>query len=149
MNSYGETAMAHWRRWLPQRFAQIEDPQEFFSRLGERVAEEVELLADHLAGPDRPGEGYLGKAGRLETAKARAEERVLAELVYLEPEPGTDPDEDSEGEPSLAAAMGRLDQQLLDEAIEEHERALDEDYRRRSAANNPPPHQRRDFGRTV
>ena len=132
MNRYGDAAMRHWRRWLPRRFETIANPQEFFSNLGERVAEEVELLADHLAGPDRPGEGYLGKVGRLETAKARAEERILAELVFLPPEAGVDPDEDEQGEPSLAVQMGRLDQELLDEAIEEHERELDTDHR-------PPP----------
>lgn len=33
-----------------------------------------------------PGEGYLGKAGRLGQARHQAEEIILAELILLDPE---------------------------------------------------------------
>jgi len=56
------------------------------------------------AGPgrpdDQPGQGYLGKAGRLGQARRQAEEIVLAEMVLLEPEPG------AEDEPEDMAAGG-------------------------------------------
>jgi hypothetical protein len=51
-----------------------------------------------LLGPWQPGEGYLGKAGRLGQARRQAEEMVLTELILLEPEqsmnrrPGTNTD---------------------------------------------------------
>jgi hypothetical protein len=90
VNQYGEMARSHWARWLPSRFAAIEDPQSFFTQLGEETAGRISDLAYQLAGDDRPGEGYLGKAGRLGEARHRAEEIVLPEMILLEPEPGTD-----------------------------------------------------------
>lgn len=90
MNQYGEMARSHWARWLPSRFAGIGDPEEFFAQLGQEAAERISSLAYDLAGDDQPGEGYLGKAGRLGEARHRAEQMVLSELILLEPEPGTD-----------------------------------------------------------
>ena len=51
------------------------------------MAERIDKLALRLAGNDVPGEGYLGKAGRLGQARYQAEEIVLAEMVLLDPEP--------------------------------------------------------------
>jgi len=90
MNRYGLMAQQHWARWLPGRYAQIEDPDSFFSELGMRAAERIDNLALTLAGDDQPGEGYLGKAGRLGQARRQAEEIVLAELILLDPEPGAE-----------------------------------------------------------
>lgn len=90
MNRYGLMAQQHWARWLPNQYATIEDPASFFSDLGSQAAERIDALALTLAGDDQPGEGYLGKAGRLGQARHQAEEIVLAELVLLDPEPGTD-----------------------------------------------------------
>lgn len=90
MNRYGLMARNHWAQWLPSRFAEIEDPDSFFSDLGKQVAERIDQLALRLAGDDQPGEGYLGKAGRLGQARHQAEEIVLAEIVLLTPEPGLD-----------------------------------------------------------
>ena len=63
MNRYGLMAQKHWVRWLPARYAQIEDPDSFFSELGMQTAERIDHLALQLAGDDQPGEGYLGKGG--------------------------------------------------------------------------------------
>jgi hypothetical protein len=92
MNRYGLMAQKHWARWLPSRYALIEDPDSFFSDLGRLTAERIDSLALNLAGDDRPGEGYLGKAGRLGQTRHQAEEIVLAELILLEPEPGVSED---------------------------------------------------------
>src|SRR5699024_1539639 len=70
------------------RFAQIDDPQEFFSTLGQQVASQIDEASRSLAGPDLTDEDYLGKVGRLTVARKQAEEIVLAELVLLEPETG-------------------------------------------------------------
>lgn len=94
MNYYGEMARDHWARWLPGRYAAIEDPGSFFSDLGSQAEERIDALADDLAGNDRQGEGYLGKAGRLGQARRQAEEIVLSEMILLEPEPGADQDEE-------------------------------------------------------
>jgi hypothetical protein len=93
MNHYGEIAQRHWARWLPCQYAVIEDPESFFSDLGNRASDRIAELANHFAGDDQPGEGYLGKAGRLGEARHRAEQIVLAEMILLEPEPGADEDQ--------------------------------------------------------
>jgi hypothetical protein len=89
VNQYGEMARRHWARWLPDRFAAIEDPQTFFTNLGDRAEQKITALAWDLAGDDPAGEGYLAKAGRLGEARHRAEQIVLDEMILLPPEPGT------------------------------------------------------------
>ncbi|HET9895426.1 MAG TPA: hypothetical protein VFQ44_10880 [Streptosporangiaceae bacterium] len=78
MNRYAVMAREHWARWLPTRFANIGDPDSFFSDLGTRVEQQVDSLAHKLAGDDPPGEGYLEKAGRLGEARHRVEQIVLS-----------------------------------------------------------------------
>ena len=95
MNWYGVMAQNHWARWLPQRYATIEDPDSFFSTLGQETARQIDELATELAGDDEPGEDYLAKAGRLTAARSQAEEIILPQQVLLPPEPGTS--EDPEG----------------------------------------------------
>jgi hypothetical protein len=94
MNRYGLMARRHWERWLPTRYAAIEDPDSFFADLGKQVAGRIDHLAMDLAGDDQPGEGYLGKAGRLGQARHQAEEIVLTEMVLLDPEPEAEDDPD-------------------------------------------------------
>jgi hypothetical protein len=98
MNRYGLMAQKYWARWLPARYAQIEDPGSFFSDLGKQAAERIDSLALTLAGDDQPGEGYLSKAGRLGQARHQAEEIVLADLILLKPEPGAG--EETEEDPA-------------------------------------------------
>jgi hypothetical protein len=95
MNRYGLMAQRHWERWLPARYAAIEDPDSFFSDLGNQAEARIGSLAAELAGNDQPGEGFLAKAGRLGEARHRAEQIVLPEDVLLAPEPGADQDEES------------------------------------------------------
>jgi len=110
MNRYGQLAQEHWRRWLPTRYAEIPDPVDFFSTLGQEAEDQVFDLRDQLAGPDLPGEGYLEKVGRLNMAQLQAEEAVLADLVYLPPEPEVqDQDEqDLLSDPVLAGTRQML-----------------------------------------
>jgi hypothetical protein len=54
---------------------------------GRQAAQQIDQLSLQLAGDDQPGEGYLGKAGRLGRARHQAEEIVLADMILLEPEP--------------------------------------------------------------
>jgi hypothetical protein len=82
-------ARRHWARWLPNRLAAIENPEEFFTGLGNQAEEKITALAWELAGDDPPGEPYLAKAGRLGEARHRAEQIVLNEMILLPPAPGT------------------------------------------------------------
>ena len=83
MNKYGSLAMSHWEKHQPDRYQAIPDKQAFFTQLGEQAEQEIQQLEDALAGPDRPGETYLEKVGRLNMARLAAEEQVLAELILL------------------------------------------------------------------
>src|ERR1035438_5832998 len=103
MNHYGVTAQRHWERWLPERYATIQDPDSFFSTLGEEAAKQIADLTLDLAGDDPPGEDYMVKVGRLNMARLQAEEMVLQEQVLLLPEPGADPDTGDENEQTLAS----------------------------------------------
>ena len=95
MNRYGLMAQRHWERWLPGRYAAIEDPGSFFSGLGNQAEARIGSLAAGLAGNGQPGEGFLARAGRLGEARHRAEQIVLSEDLLLPPEPGADQDEES------------------------------------------------------
>ena len=101
MNRYGQMARSHWQAHLPQRYATISDPDSFFSAIGEEAERQVDELAGQIAGPGRPGEGYLERAGRLTAARGQAEEIILPQAVLPEPE-----DQDG-SQPS--AAPGRPD----------------------------------------
>jgi hypothetical protein len=92
VNRYGRTAMAYYQTYLPSRLEQIPSGQveEFFTQLGQRVEEKIQVQIPGLAGPDPVEEDYLAKVGRLANARMQAEELVLAEMVYLPKEPGTE-----------------------------------------------------------
>jgi hypothetical protein len=92
-NRYGTQAMTHWRKWLPNLYSELTNPEQYFTDLGLRVETEIADLAAELAGDDPPTpESYLDKVGRLNAARMRAEEIVLREEVLLEPEPGAGQD---------------------------------------------------------
>jgi hypothetical protein len=84
--------MAYYQTYLPSRLEQIPPGQVemFFTKLGQQVEEEIEVQMPGLAGPDPMEEEYLTKVGRLTNARMRAEELVLAEMVFLPKEPGTE-----------------------------------------------------------
>ncbi len=92
MNHYGSIAQRHWARWLPRRYAMIDNPDNFFADLGDRASDRIAELADQFAGDPPPGEGYLDRVGRLGQARRQAEEIVLHEMILLEPEPEADRD---------------------------------------------------------
>ena len=93
MNKYGTMARGHWEKWLPERYAAIREPDSFFSTLGREAEQQVEELADQIAGDGQPGEGYLERAGRLAAARSQAEEIVLPQMVLPEPERGSAADQ--------------------------------------------------------
>lgn len=94
MNEYGAMARTHWQQWLPQRYAAIENPDDFFADLGEDVAAEIaDLWARLQSEADNPaGEDFLDRVGRLNALRKQAEEIVLNERVLLPPEPDAEDD---------------------------------------------------------
>ncbi|MFF1831122.1 TnpV protein [Paenarthrobacter sp. NPDC058040] len=98
MNKYGRQAQEAWKIASPTRYGEIQNPEEFFTKLGEQAQERVDELQVKIAGPDPKGEGYLEKVGRLNAARGQAEEIVRYEL--LSP-PETEAEEDEYESPSI------------------------------------------------
>jgi len=92
VNRFGRIAQQYWTTYLPSRLAQIPPAERmtFFEQLGREVQQEIEDRAPALEGTPPPDEGYLETVGRLRMATAQAQEAVLAEMVYLPKEPGTE-----------------------------------------------------------
>jgi hypothetical protein len=86
LNYYGELVRRQWEGCLPEVYQQIRDPGAFFAVLGEVIARRIDEHADHLAGDDPHGEGYLAKVARLTAARDHAKERVLSEYLLLPPD---------------------------------------------------------------
>jgi hypothetical protein len=81
VNRWGTMARDHWAEHRPTAYAEITDPDEHFARLGEHISDEITHLQMALAGDDQPGEGFLGKVRRLQTARTMATEQILRELL--------------------------------------------------------------------
>jgi hypothetical protein len=113
MNKYGAQAMRHWQQTDPGRYAQIPDPEAFFTQLGKEAEQEIETLAAAIAGSDRPGESYLEKVGRLNEARFSAQSDVLRELVLI-PDP-EDPEIDERPATDPLTEASRAIQRLMDE----------------------------------
>ena len=112
MNRYGALAMRHWQQTDPARFQAIPDGERerFFTELGERAQSEIGALADAIAGPDQPGESYLEKVARLNSARLDAESEILREMVLI-----SEPEEPEEPMPDSWGVVGRAIQEVLDE----------------------------------
>ena len=81
MNRYGQEAWETWRRLAPTALSEISNPSLHFSELGEQARLQIAELTIQIAGPDQPGESYLGKVGRLNAARLQAEEMVRTDLL--------------------------------------------------------------------
>jgi hypothetical protein len=130
MNRYGAQAMSHWRTYDPAKYAAIEDPETFFTELGELAETQIQDLEHDLAGTDPPGETYLQKVGRLRMARLQAEEQVLAELILI---PSALP-EDQENEPTMADWHLQTQQDLA----QADQQALQEEIDQEMASDDPP-----------
>ncbi len=113
MNRYGAQAMRHWQQTDPARYNAIPDPEAFFTALGAQVESEIQALAAAIAGPDRPGESYLEKVGRLNMARFNAESDILREMVLI-PDPD-DPEIDERPATDPLTESDRAIQRLMDE----------------------------------
>jgi hypothetical protein len=81
MNRYGRRAQRYWQANLPSHYAQIPDQDTFFDRMGQTMANQIEDLAEQIAGPDQTGETYLDKLGRLNRAQTEAETQIMRETL--------------------------------------------------------------------
>jgi len=100
---YASRARSYYRDFLPSRYQQIPNPEHFFTDLGQRIEDQVQTAERALAGSDSPDEGFLQKVGRLNMARLRAGELVMAQEVYsIPPEIDQDLETDEEAEKTTA-----------------------------------------------
>jgi hypothetical protein len=104
VNHYGHLALEHSRRHRPQAYAAILDPTTHFTEIGEEVQAAVTELRDRLLGPPPPNESPYHYQQRGFQALRTAEEVVLADQVWLEPEP----EPKAEPDPQLEAYYANL-----------------------------------------
>ena len=110
MNRYAEMALDHWRRHRPEALAAMADPIASFTRLGEEAETRVGSLRDQILASMRPAETPESYRLRSYQARRQAEEVVLGELVWVEAEPGSEPEPwEDEADPDLVAHYDRLD----------------------------------------
>ena len=87
-----------WPCLGPPWHEQVEDPDAYLTVFRRALSLRAGELAEELAGDDKPGEGYLTKAGRLTAARYQAEEIIRHECDPLTPEDEYDGDESDEPE---------------------------------------------------
>lgn len=92
MNYHGARAQDYWREQLPNQYARIEDPETFFTDLGNQVSAEIEDLYLEYAEQEVPEESAEEKQARLTQALDRATEEIYAELVTPSPASQGEPD---------------------------------------------------------
>lgn len=124
MNEYGLQAMTHWRTWLPERYGQIDDPEAFFTALGEQMMAQVGQISEdlELANAQRlAGMGYLERVGLMNNLRSQAIELVREEAMPAPP----DPEETESG----AGSRGEQVVALVDQWMDEEGMPLDHDHR--------------------
>lgn len=85
MGRIAALAEEHYKKYLPETYRELMDPETFFRNLETEADQQIDDLTDRLAGPDLPLEDFAAKAGRLKSARSRAEELVMRETVLLDP----------------------------------------------------------------
>lgn len=117
MNRYGRQAETMWKQACPKRYAELEDPEAFFTGLGEQAMEMVLELEVRIAGPDVPGEAYLEKVGRLNAARNQAEEIARAEILAPPEteEPETEDEDSDDPSSNVLAWINRHEHQSSQE----------------------------------
>jgi hypothetical protein len=112
---YASRARSYYQDFLPSRYQQIPNPEHFFTDLGQRIENQVQTTERALAGPDSPDEGFLQKVGRLNMARLRAGELVMAQEVYSIPpeiEQETEPDEESAKTTAMVGLLNNWQQAM-------------------------------------
>ena len=86
--TYARTARQHWETFLPQATAALPNPEEHFRRLGERVESLVLARAEQLVAAEQPAPSTEQERRDVALwAHRTAEEEVMADEVFLTPEP--------------------------------------------------------------
>lgn len=97
LGRYGEIAARHMARWQPSTFAAIpaEEREAYFRRVDDEVGQTIRDREHCLTPPPSLQQtDHLAYVGQLQMTHHLVEAEVLAELVYLPPEPGLESEAD-------------------------------------------------------
>jgi len=83
VNRYGRMARLHWERHLPDRYAKLRNPDQFFQEQGELAADEIDSTVASLA---PKGPSYLDNVAAQNASRRQAEE-LVREWLLPNPEP--------------------------------------------------------------
>ena len=125
MNHYGLMAQEHWSRHAPSRYAALENPEEFFTELGESAAAQIEALSASLEQTVPSDLPYLEEVAQLQAVRKQAEDVVLSELIFsvtAEPSGLAEELETMLGELPSATMIEHELQSIQEDASEEAER---------------------------
>lgn len=147
MGRLATLAQEHYGKFLPKTYAGLTDPETFFRNLETEAEEQIDDLADRIAGPDLPNETFEEKAGRMRQARLSAEEIVMRETVLIDPATvESERDQPETGYPSTTdplvptGPMPPEDRQLA-EAMSEFQDATAELAETRPRQTEPPKNQ--------
>ena len=84
MNSYGKQLQSHWERYAPQQYAELTDPETYFTELGERVEAEVVETQRRLEATMESNLTYSERASQMRAVRMQAQELVLSEYRPVE-----------------------------------------------------------------
>jgi hypothetical protein len=81
-------AEKHYQKYLPETYNSLNSSSRpaFFLNLEAEAQDQIDRLADDLAGPDPDGETFQARANRLQTARREAESQVIREFLLPDPE---------------------------------------------------------------
>ncbi|WP_104111865.1 hypothetical protein [Arthrobacter sp. N199823] len=82
MNTHGQHAMETMKNHDPLAFNQIQNPEEYFSTLGNQIDEQIGDTMDALIQRDTQGRSTLEILGERNMARLRARELVYQEMIY-------------------------------------------------------------------
>lgn len=119
MSKFVALARAHWAKHRPQELAMMSERD--FEEIGAQMEVQVQELQDAISGPDRPGESYLQKVARLNTARMTAESEVLRQ-VLPDPEAIAELEDDEEVAEDLRQAHNQSvlrEARFLEQALAE------------------------------
>ena len=86
MDSLSYTALAYWRRWLPNAFRSIPDKETFFQDLAALAEQQIRDLADDLVDAGEQSSTFTERLGQLIEAERKARELVYPETIFPPPE---------------------------------------------------------------
>ena len=89
MNTHGQHAMETMKNHDPETFAQIQNPEEYFSTLGRQIQEQIWATTEGLLPHRTEDQTAMEFIGLSNVARLRAREMVYQEMIYssLPPEP--------------------------------------------------------------